>query len=89
MIKKVTFILLSIIVISCTKKEKKHSDEFIKIQNELTEKLTEISKITDFNGFCVALVNEEEVLYQNGFGVANLEGQLKYTDKTVQNIASV
>lgn len=89
MVKKVTFILLSIIVISCTKKEKKHSDEFIKTQNELTEKLTEISKITDFNGFGVALVNEEEVLYQNGFGVANVESKLKYTDKTVQNIASV
>ena len=89
MIKKATFILLSIIVISCTKNENKHSEEFINTQNELTEKLTKISNITNFNGFGVALVNETEVLYQNGFGIANVETKQKYTENTIQNIASV
>ncbi len=36
----------------------KYSDEFIKTQNELTEKLTEISKQTIFNGFGVALTSD-------------------------------
>jgi CubicO group peptidase (beta-lactamase class C family) len=67
----------------------KHSDEFIKTQNELTEKLTAISKETDFNGFGVALTNDKEVLYKNGFGIANIESKQSYTENTIQNIASV
>ncbi len=58
-------------------------------QNELTEKLTQISKTASFNGFGVALVNDEEVLYQNGFGVTNSNTNAKYTENTVQNVASV
>lgn len=87
--KKIVFILFVIIIFSCSKKDRIHSSEFIKTQNELTEKLTKISKETDFNGFGVALVNENEVLYQNGFGIANLDPMQKYDENTVQNIASV
>jgi CubicO group peptidase (beta-lactamase class C family) len=81
-------ILLSLLF-SCGPKKSKYSDEFIKTQNELTEKLTEISKQTIFNGFGVALTNDNEVLYQNGFGLANIETGEKYTENTIQNIASV
>lgn len=80
---------LSLVFASCSTAQKKHSDEFIKIQNELTAKLTEISKTASFNGFGVALVNDKEVLYQNGFGLFNVETNQKYTENTVQNIASV
>ncbi|MBX0334848.1 beta-lactamase family protein [Pontibacter sp. HSC-14F20] len=55
----------------------------------MTEKLTQISKTTSFNGFGVALVNDKEVLYQNGFGVSNIRENARYTESTVQNIASV
>ncbi|WP_229973251.1 serine hydrolase domain-containing protein [Pontibacter harenae] len=58
-------------------------------QQELTEKLTQISKTASFNGFGVALVSDKEVLYQNGFGVSNIKTSTKYTENTVQNIASV
>jgi CubicO group peptidase (beta-lactamase class C family) len=81
----IVYLLLS----SCTTTPSTHSTEFIKIQTELTEKLTEISKQTDFNGFGVALANEKEVLYKNGFGMASIENNQRYTDSTVQNIASV
>ncbi len=55
----------------------------------MTEKLAEISKTTCFNGFGVALVNDKEILYQNGFGITNFETKQKYDESTVQNIASV
>jgi CubicO group peptidase (beta-lactamase class C family) len=55
----------------------------------LTQKLNEISQQADFNGFGVAIVNENGVLYQNGFGIANIETLQKYNENTVQNIASV
>lgn len=87
-----TFIPLSIIafiLFSCGTARPKHSEEFIKTQKELTEKLTVLSKSTCLNGFGVALANDKEVLYQNGFGIANIEKEKKYTENTVQNIASV
>lgn len=87
--KKIIIFLFSLILYSCTKKEKTHSSEFLLAQKELTEQLTKISTQTDFNGFGVAIVNENEVLYQNGFGIANLEPKQKYDENTVQNIASV
>ena len=87
--KKIIIFLFSLLLYSCTKKEKTHSSEFLLAQKELTEQLTKISTQTDFNGFGVAIVNENEVLYQNGFGIANLEPKQKYDENTVQNIASV
>lgn len=81
--------LFVILISSCVTKKKGHSEEFIKTQNELTEKLIKISTQSAFNGFGIALTNDKEVLYQNGFGIANVEKNEKYTENTIQNIASV
>lgn len=89
MTKLITIAIVSFLVISCGNTKNEHSKEFLNAQNELTEKLTEISKTTCFNGFGVALVNDREVLYQNGFGITNFETKQKYDENTVQNIASV
>lgn len=82
-----TFLFI-FIIISCTA-QKKQSNELIKTQKELTDKLSKISKNASFNGFGVALVNDHEILYQNGFGMANIKTHQKYDENTVQNIASV
>ncbi|GAA3952045.1 serine hydrolase domain-containing protein [Hymenobacter algoricola] len=42
-----------------------------------------------FNGFGVALVNRQSVLYQQGFGFADAQAQKVYGIHTVQSIASV
>jgi CubicO group peptidase (beta-lactamase class C family) len=89
MAKIISLLIISSLFISCGTTKSKHSDEFIKAQNELTEKLTELSKSTCLNGFGVALVNDKEILYQNGFGIANIETGEKYTESSIQNIASV
>ncbi len=89
MTKFISLIILTSFLISCGTTNQKHSEEFIKTQNELTEKLTAISKETDFNGFGVALTNDKEVLYKNGFGIANIDPKQDYTENTIQNIASV
>jgi CubicO group peptidase (beta-lactamase class C family) len=89
MIKTILFGILTLIISSCSTKRNVHSVEFIKTQNELTEKLTKISTQSAFNGFGIALTNDKEVLYQNGFGFANVETGEKYTENTIQNIASV
>lgn len=89
MTKTILLGILVLLISSCETKKKGHSEEFIKTQNELTEKLTKISTQSPFNGFGVALTNDKEVLYQNGFGLANAKTGEKYTENTIQNIASV
>lgn len=84
-----SIVIIALILISCSPIKNSHSKEFLQSQQELTDKLTEISKTVTFNGFGVALVNDKEVLYQNGFGIANIKADTKYTENTVQNIASV
>lgn len=89
MTKLLVIIVITFVLTSCGTTNYKRSKEFQNIQKDLTEKLTEITKTTCFNGFGVALVNDKEVLYQNGFGITNFETQQKYDENTVQNIASV
>ncbi|MFN1216801.1 serine hydrolase domain-containing protein [Chryseobacterium kwangjuense] len=82
-------LLLCILMLNLFTAQKKQSQELEKTQKELTDKLTKISKTASFNGFGVALVNDREVLYQNGFGTAGIKPFKKYDEHTVQNIASV
>jgi CubicO group peptidase (beta-lactamase class C family) len=56
---------------------------------ELTDSLTLLSKTADFNGFAVALVGPQGVLYANGFGMADVAKGVPYTARTVQPIASI
>ncbi|MCQ9640128.1 beta-lactamase family protein [Chryseobacterium sp. WG14] len=87
--KNLNYNLLFVLLIIFCQAQKKQSPEFKRTQKELTDKLAKISKNTSFNGFGVALVNDRDILYQNGFGIATLKPFQKYDENTVQNIASV
>lgn len=56
---------------------------------ELTDSLVLFSKNADFNGFGVAIVGPEGVLYANGFGMADVSRHTLYTANTAQPIASI
>lgn len=55
----------------------------------LTAELDSIQKSGQLIGFAVAMVNQDGVLYHNGFGLANTSTKEKYTSQTIQHIASV
>lgn len=76
-------------LIACQTTPKRELSEFESLQAELTHKLDSLSRKMDINGFGVALVSDEGVLFQNGFGVANAETGEEYTEFTLQAIASV
>ncbi|WP_108809272.1 serine hydrolase domain-containing protein [Aquimarina spinulae] len=57
--------------------------------NSLTCELNTLQKQGYINGFSVAIVNRDAVLYKKGFGYADVSKQKKYTTNTIQNIASV
>jgi CubicO group peptidase (beta-lactamase class C family) len=59
------------------------------ILRKLTEELENICSREYINGFSVAIVNQDGTLYEKGFGYSDIKASKKYTDHTIQNIASI
>lgn len=74
--------ICSVLLVSCaTSKNTGHQ--------ELTKEIDHIYKEGGFNGFAVAVVDDKGILYEKGFGFSDAGTHRHYTEKTVQNIASV
>lgn len=58
-------------------------------QDSLTAELEALRSRGYFNGFGVAIVSGQGVLYQHGFGFADAQARKPYGIHTIQNIASV
>jgi len=91
--KKIILILIIGITFSSCNQSKKTKDnpvsEIQNVNDYLTAELDSIQKNGKINGFAVAMVNQEGVLYEKGFGFSNWETKEKYTENTIQHIASV
>ena len=59
------------------------------ISRKLTEELERIYSKGYINGFSVAIVNQNSILYEKGFGYSDIRANKKYTSNTIQNIASI
>ena len=59
------------------------------VVDSLTAELESILRQGHFNGFGVAVVNGRGVLYQHGFGFADVQARKAYDIHTVQSVASV
>ncbi|GAA5102423.1 serine hydrolase domain-containing protein [Chryseobacterium ginsengisoli] len=57
--------------------------------NNITKEINKIYAQKKFNGFAVSVVDENGTLYQKGFGFSDVESQKKYSENTIQNIASI
>ncbi len=56
---------------------------------QLSEELEQIYKLGHINGFSVAIVNADSILYTEGFGYSDIVRKKEYTANTVQTIASI
>lgn len=87
-------VLLSISMLLLSFQQKKEADiSFEKTNNIISDSLTNtlqtVYKKDAIIGFSVAIVNEKEIIYDKGFGYADIEKRKAYTSNTVQNIASI
>lgn len=57
--------------------------------DSLTHRLQQLYNKGHFNGFGVAIADQNGIRYQNGFGYADIADQQPYTIHTIQSIASV
>ncbi|MCA1246838.1 serine hydrolase [Massilia sp. MS-15] len=55
----------------------------------LDARLASLHQASRLPGFAVAVVSDKDVLYQRGFGYADLQARRPYTVDTVQNVGSV
>ncbi len=89
-------LLILVIVILFSSQQKPDSEDsksqnisISEIADSLTNELIDIHKQGYFNGYSVAIVNEHGILYQNGFGLADLETKKQYTENTIQSTGSI
>jgi CubicO group peptidase (beta-lactamase class C family) len=59
------------------------------IPPELDRKLGEIAGRGHLPGFGVSIVTSDGVVFQKGYGFADIEKKIPYTEKTLQNIGSI
>ncbi len=83
--------VIGLMLCACNQNEKsteRHPTTNI-VQDSLTTELKQIQAKGVINGFGVAIVNQDKVLYKNGFGLADASNNRAYSAQTVQNIASI
>ena len=89
------FISVFVILFSCQQKPNNESGINSKnkvqsiISDSLTIQLNDISKSGLISGFSVAIVSENETLYENGFRYSILEDTIEYSEHTIQTIGSI
>jgi CubicO group peptidase (beta-lactamase class C family) len=80
---------LFLVIISCSSTKKTGTVRLNPVKDSLTNELHEVYKQKQFNGFSVAIVNENATLYEQGIGYADVEAKKNYTANTIQNIGSI
>ncbi|THF50440.1 beta-lactamase family protein [Flavobacterium supellecticarium] len=89
---KKTILLATIILFAvCCSAPKKNTVTVMhkSATDSLTNRLQQLYDKGYFNGFGVAIVDEQGVRYKNGFGYAERETSKAYTVQTIQSVASV
>lgn len=87
--KIVVLFLLTVFTLSCKKEREQQKAQGEFDTDSLTAVIDSFYKQSEFNGLAVSLVNEKGTLYAKGFGYADSEKKIPYTDQTIQPIASV
>ena len=55
----------------------------------LTEALESIYQEAEIPGFGISIVKNDQLVYQNTFGYADIQNQIPYTNTTIQELASI
>ncbi|MEM9822001.1 MAG: serine hydrolase domain-containing protein, partial [Bacteroidota bacterium] len=84
---------LSLVFFSCKQngetQKSSERDDYSSIKDTLTRDLQSAFAKNAIIGFSVSVVDDEGLIYENGFGHTDIELTKKYTPSTIQNIASI
>ncbi|MEO1487390.1 MAG: hypothetical protein AAFU57_16715, partial [Bacteroidota bacterium] len=75
----ITILLLALAITSCKQQSKtSEKNDVREIKDSITTKLKEVNQDGEIVGFSVAIVNQDKILYNNGFGFANSKDSIGY-----------
>jgi CubicO group peptidase (beta-lactamase class C family) len=83
----ILLILLSLCLESTRQTFAREQQEFL--HAELDRKLSDIAERKHLPGFAVTVVNKDEVVFQKGYGLADLSRKTPYSAQSLQNIGSI
>ncbi len=87
--KNTIFILSLVLCFSCQNKKSDKKLVIRSLDNSLQTELDSLYNIGVFNGFSTTIVDTTGIVYNQGFGYADVDVKKKYTENTIINIASV
>lgn len=90
--KKIPSLIIALFVSLCACQppaESSKDPHFTIVSDSLTSELQKICEQGYINGFSVAIVNQSGVLYENGFGYADVDLKRGFTENTLINVGSV
>ncbi|AIM38410.1 beta-lactamase [Sphingobacterium sp. ML3W] len=87
--KNILLILISSTLLFSCKTLQKSRKNHSTINDTLTKNLELAYQIDAIKGFSVSIVNDKGLIYDKGFGFADIEQNKTYTSNTTQNIASI
>ncbi len=87
------FVLVLVIVLSCQSNRQNAVKNIAADKKIYLDSLqTELQAIADSSiipGFAVALLHNDQVLFSKGFGYANMNSKLPFTEQTINSVASI
>ncbi|WP_338815332.1 serine hydrolase domain-containing protein [Bernardetia sp. Wsw4-3y2] len=96
---KSLFLILSLVIIisSCQDNPKQVAETEQKttvskinsLKPNINKELDSLHNLGVFNGFSVSIVDTSGILYNRGFGYADIKNKKEYTENTIINIASI
>ena len=92
--KKTLLILSLILCLSCQNKKHEKTKTVIEKGNDSTnssfnKKMDSLYHLGVYNGYSASIVDTSGIIYNQGFGYADVNNQKKYTKNTIINIASI
>ncbi|WP_158974986.1 serine hydrolase [Cellulophaga sp. L1A9] len=85
-------LLIIALLISCKQKTNTISEkpkDYSSLKDSLTSDLNILKDRKNIAGFSTAIINQDGILYNKGFGYSEIGNQKEYTESTIQNIASI
>ena len=88
------FLLFVVLFFSCQNKKQGEKDIILEKNNSLVSiafnnEMDSLYQLGIYNGYSVAIVDSSGILYNQGFGYADVKNKKKYTKNTLINIASI
>lgn len=66
-----------------------HDDSYLEVISKLEEKIPKLMAKKQVEGMSIALIRDAQIIWVKAFGLKNVEKQIKLTEETIFEVASL